>query len=108
MAQFGDELKALGLKALGRGRSIWFRQWTASTADTGCRDGQGGDRNAGAARRARQGARRISRRCDRRGDPGGDRGGTDESADRPARGTVAADAGRSRAMSDLHWLTATE
>src|SRR5215469_16784188 len=68
--------------------------------------GQGNDGAVGAVRRARQGAGRISRRCRRRCRAGEQVCLEDESADRSARRTVAADACRSRAVNDLHWMSA--
>src|SRR3954451_20969653 len=70
--------------------------------------GQSDIRAAGAPRRPGQGAGRISRRHCRRRRTGERRRGEDEGADRSARRTLAADAPGSRAMTDLHWLTATE
>src|SRR5437773_12417222 len=86
--------------------------WTAGVASLRCwrcgDHGQSDDGTAGAPRRVGQGAGGISRRrCRCRG--AGERlGGQDEGAGRSARRTVAADARRGRAVSDLHWLTAAE
>src|SRR5581483_2167783 len=72
------------------------------------KDGQGRGRVARATCRSRQGADGISRGRGCRRGPGRGRSRADQAPRRSARRTVAADAGGSRAVSDLHWLGAAE